>query len=97
MEASVHDAERRTVKTSKTHGQHRGPDGEKTNWFLEKLWGSMEKGLPKAAGGKIPSELKVEAQCGVYRTCSYSCGFEVRRAREGARTTVHSCGVEVRR
>ena len=38
----------------------------------------MEKGLPKAAGGKIPSELKVQAQCGVYRTRGYSCGVEVR-------------------
>ena len=64
------------------------------SWFLEKLWGTMEKGLPKAAGGKIPSELKVEAQCGVYQTRGYSCGVEVRG--EGARTMLHSCGVEVR-
>ena len=37
----------------------------------------MDKGLPNAAGRKIPSELKVEARCGVYRTRGYSCGVEV--------------------
>ena len=38
---------------------HQEPGGERTKLELTCCWrsrGSMEKGLPKAAGGKIPSE-----------------------------------------
>ena len=65
MRVSVHDTKKSTVETQRTHGQHWEPGGERTNVELTCCWRSSrrstEKGLPTAAGGKIPSELKVEA------------------------------------